>query len=67
MRCEAQDAPCGKPHKRRATKQRARIRQGKLGSLFLATSLGLISSHFGVLPASRQLLYAELACSPRGI
>ena len=40
MRCEAQDAQCGKPHKQRATKQRARIRQGKLGSLILATSLG---------------------------
>ena len=39
MRCEAQDVPCGEPHKRIATKQRARIRQGKLGNLFLATSL----------------------------
>jgi hypothetical protein len=39
MRCQAQDARCGEPHKRIATQQRARIRQDKLGSLFLATSL----------------------------
>ncbi len=38
MRYKAQDAQCGEPHKRIATQQRARIRQDKLGRLFLATS-----------------------------
>ena len=59
MRCEAQDVPRGKPRKRIATTQRARIRQDKLGSLFLATSLESLSNFISHIrattwPASRQ-------------